>query len=91
MSTVFCRNSKLGLEVLVGTVKTDDVQGGTYYEAENVVVHEDYHPSSKMKRAGDIAVLRVMGTFDFNDRVQPIQLAKDEPEHGANASEQKKN
>lgn len=60
--------------------------GGKYYQAEHFVMHEDFKPR-KMKRAGDIAVLRIIGKFNFNDEVQPIELSPIEVENGAEAGE----
>lgn len=73
--------STLGMEILVGTNKIKN-GGGKYHQAEHFKIHEDYTRNA-VRRVGDIAILRIMGTFDFNDKVQPIELSSEEAPNGA--------
>lgn len=70
--------SPLSLGVLVGT--NDLKNGGTYYEVDKYYAHEDYNNPDF---AYDIAVIRVEGTIEFNDRVQPIEPSSEEVPDGA--------
>lgn len=59
------------MEILVGTNNLRS--GGKYYKAEHFKVHHDYRRVG-MKRVGDIAVLRIFDKFNFDEKVQPIEL-----------------
>lgn len=64
--------------ILVGT--NDLNSGGTYYTPEAFEKHENHnHP----RFANDVAVIRVKGTIQFNDLVQPIEYSPDEVPNGA--------
>lgn len=60
------------LEVLVGT--NDLSKGGQFYQIEKFSVHEQFAGPKRY----DIATVRVQGTIEFNDHVQPIEVFKDE-------------
>lgn len=60
-------------QMLVGTNDLDN--GGTYYEAESYEQHESFDDPAF---SNDVAVIRVKGSIEFNDRVQPIKLGKEE-------------
>lgn len=68
------------MSLVVGTTCLTDGQG-TKYEPEEYIYHPHYqHDAAKNSfsgRGNDIAVIRVKGTFEFNDRVQPIEYATD--------------
>ena len=66
------------LDVLVGT--NDLTKGGTYYKVEKFYMHENYN---EPMYANDVAVIRVKGTIEFNDRVQPIEPSDEEVQDGA--------
>lgn len=72
------RKSTLGIEILVGTNNLKS--GGKYYHAEHFKIHEDYH---KGRHLNDIAVLRVIGKFEFDENVQPIELSREHVPEGA--------
>lgn len=72
------------MEILVGTNNLKS--GGEYYQAEHLKIHSDYK-STGMKRLGDIALIRIMDKFNFNDKVQPIELYRDEVPAGVEACE----
>lgn len=59
--------------ILVGT--NDRNSGGTYYTPEHIEKHESFN---RPAFANDVAVIRVKGTIEFNDRVQPIEYSPDE-------------
>lgn len=59
--------------ILVGT--NDLNSGGTYYKPEAYVKHESFN---RPAFANDVAVIRVNGSIEFNDRVQPIEYSPDE-------------
>lgn len=61
------------MNVLVGT--NDLKGGGTVYRVQKFFKHESYN---KPQFANDIAVFRVKGSIVFNDKVQPIELLKEE-------------
>lgn len=57
-------------------VGTNDLgKGGTYYKVEKLIAHEDYN---NPPFAYDIAVIRIRGKIEFNERVQPIEYSPDE-------------
>lgn len=68
------------MEILVGTNKIRNGDG-KYHQAEHFKIHEEY-TQSIMKRIGDVALLRIIGKFDFNEKVQPIELSPDEVPNG---------
>lgn len=61
-------HSPKSLEVLVGT--NDLNSGGTYYRVQKFYTHEGYN---RPRFANDVAVIRVEGTIEFNDRIKPIE------------------
>lgn len=70
-------HSPSSLVVVVGT--NDLKSGGTRYKVEKTFAHEKYN---RPQFANDVAVIRVQGTIEFNDRVQPIELGNEEIEDG---------
>ena len=49
--------------------------GGQNYTVEKYIIHEDFKPDA---RGNDIAVIRVKGKIDFNNRVRAIKYTKKE-------------
>lgn len=65
-------------DIYVGTNYLN--KGGKYYKLEKIISHKEHN---KPRLANDIAVAKVKGTFEFNEKVKPIELLKDEvPEGG---------
>lgn len=60
-------------QILVGT--NDLRKGGAYYKVEKLIAHADYN---NPQFAYDIALIRIKGKIEFNDRVQPIEYSPDE-------------
>lgn len=60
-------------QILVGT--NDLGKGGTYYKVEKLIAHADYN---NPQFAYDIAVIRIRGKIEFNEKVQPIEYSPDE-------------
>lgn len=58
------------MEIVVGT--NDLKSGGTRYKVERFIGHEKY---DKPQFAFDIAIIRVKGEIEFNDKVQPIKYS----------------
>ncbi|KAG4071137.1 hypothetical protein HA402_008905 [Bradysia odoriphaga] len=54
--------------------------GGTYYEAERLISHENYNIP---KGAYDVALVKVREPIEFNDNVSPIELDDREVPDGA--------
>lgn len=65
------------LQVLVGTNNLKD--GGTYYKVDKFYTHEGYN---RPRFANDVAVIRIQGTIEFNDRVQPIEPSSEAVQDG---------
>lgn len=65
------------LRILVGT--NDLKSGGKYYDVEKFVAHEKY---DNPQYAYDIAVIKVKGLIEFNEKVQPIKLSQKEVPDG---------
>lgn len=65
------------MEVLVGT--NDLRSGGTFYKVEIAKIHKQHN---RPAFANDIAVLRVKGTIEMNEKVQPIELETEEVPDG---------
>lgn len=62
-------------------VGTNDVKnGGDRYEIQKFIKHEKFN---NPEFAYDIAVIRIKRPIEFNDKVQPIKLLKDEVPDGA--------
>lgn len=61
------------LRILVGT--NDLREGGTYYNVEKLIRHQNYNSPSF---ANDIALIKIVGEIDFNDKVQPIEVASED-------------
>lgn len=66
------------LRILVGT--NDLRTGGKYYDVEKFIQHEDYNNPGY---ANDIALVKVKGTIEYSEKVQPIKLSQKEVEDGA--------
>lgn len=65
--------------VLVGSIKyTGD--GGTSYDVEKTFRHPHYGMFKN-----DIGLVKVQGRIEFNDFVQPIEIADERPAAGTNA------
>ncbi|KAG4079529.1 hypothetical protein HA402_005226 [Bradysia odoriphaga] len=53
-------------------VGTNDLRSGRKrYEADRLISHELYNDT---ERTNDIALVEVKGSFEFNEKVQPIEL-----------------
>lgn len=61
------------LEVLAGT--NNLFMTAQRYNVRNYFMHQNYSSESNKN---DVAVIRIDGKFEFNSRVQPIELAKEE-------------
>lgn len=70
--------SPSNVEILVGTNSLRE--GGQYYNIEKFIMHEKYN---QPQFANDIALIKLKEPIEFNDRVKPIELGKDEVEDGA--------
>lgn len=64
--------------MLVGT--NDLNSGGTRYQAQQFITNEGYDQPSF---ANDIGLLRVDGSIEFNEKVQPIKYSNKFVEGGA--------
>lgn len=64
-------------KILVGT--NDLSNGGQLYDVEKYIAHEDH---DNPQFAFDIAVIKVKGSIQFNDKVQPIKLLSEEVSDG---------
>ena len=58
------------------TTGTNDIkgEGGKFYFASNLIVHENFTSMDIEDIADDIALIRVDGEIEFNEKVQPIAL-----------------
>lgn len=72
------RQSTYSLKVLVGT--NDLTKGGQYYNVTKLTPHENYN---NPRFAYDIAVIKLQEKIEFNEKVQPIELSKEEVPDGA--------
>lgn len=72
------RQSTKHVEILVGT--NDLKNGGTYYKVEKFIAHNEYN---RPQFANDIAVIKLQNTIQFNEKVKPIELMRDEVPDGA--------
>lgn len=70
--------SPRSLEILVGT--NDLTKGGKYYKVAKLSAHEHYNTPHF---AYDIAVIKLQEKIEFNKKVQPIALGKEEVPDGA--------
>lgn len=62
-------------------VGSNDVDlGGVLYRSDKFYTHADYN---NPMLANDIGLIRVKGTIQFDDRVQPIELSSEEVPNGA--------
>lgn len=61
------------IEVLVGTQNL--CRGGTYYKADQLIVHEKFNTPLF---ANDIGLIQVKKSIEFSDAVQPIELATED-------------
>lgn len=66
------------MSVVVGTNCLKE--GGTRYAAEEYIWHPHYQHGAKGfgTQGNDIALIRVKGNIEFNDRVQPIAYSSEE-------------
>lgn len=71
------RQSAPNLQVLVGT--NDLAKGGRYYKVANFTTHEHYDDP---RFAYDIAVIKLQEKIEFNEKVQPIELQREEVPDG---------
>lgn len=58
----------------------DLAKGGKYYKVAKLTAHEHYNNPTF---AYDIAVIQLQGKIEFDDKVQPIELGKDDVPDGA--------
>lgn len=75
----FTRNafiSKDKLKVIVGdyNIDSEDEAEHVQFDIEKVIVHYNYKPTES--HANDIAVIKLNGTIDFNENIQPICLVQ---------------
>ena len=57
-------------------VGTNDLRkGGTYYKVEELIAHSNYN---NPQFAFDIALIRIKGKIEFNDRVKSIEYSAEE-------------
>lgn len=61
-------------------VGSNEISGGTYYLLNYTLIHDKYN---RPKNSFDIAVARVDGHIELNDRVRPIKILRDEAPEGA--------
>lgn len=66
------------IEIMVGSQNLNEP--GTYYKTEKYIKHEKHNQPIY---ANDIAVLRVEGSIEFNDKVKPIELSSEEVPDGS--------
>lgn len=69
--------SPSSVQILVGTNSLSG--GGQKYQPEKFIMHEKYN---QPQFANDIALIKLNGQIEFNERVKPIELGKDEVEDG---------
>ncbi|KAL7286336.1 hypothetical protein TKK_0019294 [Trichogramma kaykai] len=75
------------LRVTIGTDLTND-KNATVLRVESATVHEKYGKAGIYAdhSVNDIAVIRVRSNIEFNEKVQPVKLPKQDEEVPANAS-----
>ncbi|XP_030554620.1 trypsin alpha [Drosophila novamexicana] len=81
VSAAHCVNTLSGvadLTIIAGTTQTIWPEGQELAVRE-IIIHEKY---KSLYQDYDTAVLVLDGDFEFNEAVQPIELAKERPEHG---------
>lgn len=61
------------IEVMAGS--NDMHNGLDYYEADKLIVHENYDDPLF---ANDIGLIRLKNPIEFNEKIQPIKLATEE-------------
>lgn len=66
------------MSVLVGT--NDLLKGGQVYEVEKYIAHESHDDP---EYAFDIAVVKIKGKIEYNEKVKPIKLLSEEVPDGA--------
>lgn len=64
--------------ILVGTNVLS--RGRIYYDVERLIPHKDF---DEPDAANDIALVKIRGSIEFNDYVQPIELDENEVPDGA--------
>lgn len=64
------------VEILVGT--RDILNGGIYHKIDKWEIHENYHDNC----GNNIGAVRVKQSFDFNEKVGPIELETEEIAEG---------
>lgn len=69
--------SKDRLTVLVGgyDMEASEETDRLEFEIEKIIVHYNYKPTES--HANDIAIIKVNGSIEFNENVQPICLLKE--------------
>lgn len=72
------RLSAQDIEIMVGT--NDLTSSGKYYNVAKLTAHENYN---NPRLAYDIAVIKLQDKIEFNEKVQPIELGKEEVPEGA--------
>ncbi|XP_022228104.2 trypsin alpha-like [Drosophila obscura] len=80
ITAAHCVDQKKASDLQVRVGSSDKNHGGTVHQVAAIKYHEGF--SRYTKAANDIAVIRLCKSLIFNDRVQSIPLAAEEPEAG---------
>lgn len=69
------------MSIFAGTTKLDDKKGKRYG-----VTSFKSHPEYKELVTSDIAVIKINGTFDMSDKIQPIKYSNQQIDGGINCT-----
>lgn len=58
-------------------------RSGMRYKIDKVIIHDKYGTDDIILHAGDIALIRLTKSIEFNEKVQPIKIATKEVPAGA--------
>lgn len=76
LSSLYDKHPDEYMAVLAGATGKVDEKGGRLYNIESVVKHPKLMDGEEMNQAYDLAIITVDQDFEFNDKVQAIQIAK---------------